>query len=130
LERAKTAAPTAGASEPAGGLDGHDREVAVEVGAGHLTGGGAPVGEHDGHLVASHVVGVGQDLSIGDDDAGPVPPAAADADDGRAGLGCDGPNCLFQLLQYAHPCLLCSIVTCNQQVTMDRPLMGADTMSP
>src|SRR4029077_13887837 len=90
------------------GVHGDDGEVAVEVGAGDLTGGGAPVGEDDGHLVAAHVVGVRQDLALGDDDPGSMAPAAADADDRCAGLGCYGPNCLLQILQYAHLCLLTS----------------------
>ena len=79
-----------------------DREVAVEVGAGDLPGGGAPVGEDDRHLVAPHIVGVRQDVALGDDNPGSVPPAAADADNRWAGLGCNGPNCLLQFLQYAH----------------------------
>jgi len=84
------------------GVHGDDGKVAVDVGAGDLTRAGAPIGEDDGHLVAPHVVGVRQDVALGDDDPGSVAPAAPDADDRWAGLGCNRPNCLLQLLQYAH----------------------------
>ena len=67
----------------AGGVDVDDREVAVAVPAGDGAAGATAVGEGHGDLVAAQVVGIGQDLAVGDDDAGAAR-AATDPDDGRA----------------------------------------------
>ena len=67
----------------AGRVDRDDREVAVGVDAGDGAARGSPVGEGDRDLVAAQVVGVGQDLAVGDDDAGATA-VSADADDRTA----------------------------------------------
>ena len=67
----------------AGRVDVDDREVAVAIPAGDRAAGPTAVGEGDGDLVAAQVVGIGQDLAVGDDDAGAAR-AATDPDDGRA----------------------------------------------
>ncbi len=67
----------------AGRVDLHDRQVAVRVDAGHGAARRATVGERDGDFATAQVVGVGQDLAVGDDHARPAP-VAADADDRSA----------------------------------------------
>ena len=57
-----------------------DGQVAVDVVAGHGPVGGAPVGEGDRHLIATHVVRVGQHLPVAEHDAGADAPALADSD--------------------------------------------------
>jgi hypothetical protein len=63
-----------------GGVDVDDRQVAVTIEAGHRADEAAPVREGDGDLIPAKVVGVGEDLARGDDDAGAARPAA-DPDD-------------------------------------------------
>ncbi len=86
----KTALPTVRSAPSAqvdrgrpGRVDVDDREIAVAVPAGHGPARATAVSERDGDFVAAQVVGVGQDLAVGDDDAGAARPAA-DPDDGRA----------------------------------------------
>jgi len=67
------------------GVDRDDGEVAVPIDPADLAAGRAAVGEGDRDLVATDVVGVGQNLAVGDDDARPALPRA-DADDRLAGL--------------------------------------------
>ena len=85
----------------AGRVDGHDGEVAVPVDAGDGAAGRAAVGEADGHLAAAEVVGVGQDGTVGDDDAGAAG-AGPDPDDGRGGGGRDGGDGLLELGEHGH----------------------------
>ena len=104
----KTAVPTARAAPSphssggrAGGVDVDDREVAVAVPAGDRAARLPAVGERDGDLVAAQVVGVGQDLAGGDDDAGAAG-AAADPDDGWADALGDGGDGGLEFLDDAH----------------------------
>ena len=66
----------------AGRVDRDDREVAVHVDTGEAACRRSAVGERHGDLVAADVVGVGEDLAIGDDDTGAAQ-AGSDADDRR-----------------------------------------------
>src|SRR5262249_44265514 len=78
--RGRTAAGPAGPP----GLARVDRdagEVTVPVDTRELPTSGAPVGKCDRDLVATDVVGIGQDPAVGDDDARPAL-ARADADNG------------------------------------------------
>ena len=86
----KTGSPTTppsperpGDRRGAGGVDRDDREVAVRVDAADLAARRSPVAERDGDLAATKVVGVGQDLAVGDDDAGPAA-VATDPHDRRS----------------------------------------------
>ena len=85
----------------AGGVDVDDREVAVAVPAGDGAARATAVGERDGDFVAAQVVGIGQDLAVGDDDAGAAR-AAADPDDGRADALGDGGDGGLELFDDAH----------------------------
>ena len=49
------------------GVDRHHCQVGIEIGAAHRPRLGAPIGERDGHLLTPQIVGVGEDLSLGDD---------------------------------------------------------------
>ena len=83
LATATTAVPIAGASPGSqcdrldlAGVDGHDREVEVAVGAGHLTRLLPPVGEGHGDLVVANRVRAREHLAGGDHHARAAPPAA------------------------------------------------------
>ena len=71
----------------AGGVDLEHDEVAVGVDGGDAALLGATVGE--GHLggAVAEVVGVGEHVAVGHDDAAAPPGGSADADDGRGGGG-------------------------------------------
>ena len=79
--RTAASAAQAMAATPAR-VDGHDREIAIDVDAQHAALGQPSVGEGDRHRVVVDVVGVGQDAALGDDDAAAAAPAASDVDDG------------------------------------------------
>jgi hypothetical protein len=62
-----------------GRVDGDHREVTVRVDARDRAAGSATVGKGDRDLLAAKVVGIGEDLAIGDDDArSALVPANAD----------------------------------------------------
>ena len=98
---ASDAAVAPGDRRGTGRVDCHDREIAVAIDTGHGAAGRAPVGERDGDLVAAQVVGIGQDLAVGDDDAGAAG-VAPDADDGGAGGGGDGTDGRAEFFDDAH----------------------------
>ena len=83
------------------GVDIDDREVALAVVAGHRADEAAAVGEGHGDLVAAEVVGVGQDLARGEDDARAAG-AAADPDDRRADPLGDGGDGGLEFFDDAH----------------------------
>ena len=85
----------------AGRVDVDDREIAVAVPAGDGPARATAVSERDGDFVAAQVVGVGQDLARGDDDAGAAR-AAADPDDGWAGALGDGGDGGLEFFDDAH----------------------------
>ncbi len=85
--------------------------------------GRAAVGERDGDLVAAQVVGVGQDLAVGDDYAGAAL-VAADPDDRRTGAGGGALDRGLEIVDKAHEkfdsCrVLCPFGGCRRQVTSD-----------
>jgi hypothetical protein len=61
-----------------------------------------PVGEDDGHLLAARVVGVREDVPVGDHHAGAEPPAAAEADHRGADLLSDSGDGLLQGFERCH----------------------------
>ena len=111
----------------AGGIDGHDCEVAIAIDAGDDAALATTVDEAHGDLVTAQVVGIGQDDAIGDHDARTAG-AAADADDGWADALGDGDDAGLDLVKDAHwsagspeGCGGCDrLVTCNLLLTDDR----------
>ena len=87
----------------AGRIDVHDGEIAVAIDAGHGPARATAVSERDGDFVAAQVVCVGQDLAVGDDDAGAAA-AAADPDDAGADAIGDSGNGGLEVFEDAHGC--------------------------
>ena len=69
------------------GVDLEHDEVAVGVDRRHLALHGPAVGEGDLGGAVAQVVGVGEDVPVGDDDPAPAARGPADAHDGRGGGG-------------------------------------------
>ena len=117
-----------------GGVDVDDREVAVAVPAGNGAAEAATVGERDGDLVTAQVVGIGQDLAGGDDDAGAAR-AAADPDDRWADAVGDGGDGGLEVFDGGHsvcaPGDACRVgdrlVTCNLLLTLSDDKPRSDT---
>ena len=110
----------------AGRVDVDDREVAVAVPARDGPARATAVSERDGDFVAAQVVGIGQDLAVGDDDAGAAGPAA-DPDDGRSDALGDGGDGGLQVFDGAHRYVGSRfrggrdrLVTCNLLLTASR----------
>ncbi len=71
------------------------------VDAGHVADRLAAVGEGYRDLVAAQVVGIGQDLPLGNHDSGAAL-VTADSDDGRPGLGRRGLDGALQIFDETH----------------------------
>jgi hypothetical protein len=84
------------------GVHRHHSEVEVRVGAGPLAGLTAAVGEHDGHLLAADVVGIGQHVALADHHAGSEAPAPPEPDDRGTYLLCDPRDRVLQRGKHFH----------------------------
>ena len=82
-------------------VDGDDGEIAVRIDPSDLAPRRSPIGERDRDLTAAQVVGVGQDLAIGDDDAGSAS-VAPHAHDRRSDALRDGRDGSAQFIKGAH----------------------------
>ena len=100
---------------PLGGVDSHNREVAVGIDTPDLPGERLPVAEGDGRLRTPEVVGVGEHQAVGHDDAGAPPASRADADHRGRHLVDDHGRRLLQLLENCHVGLLDSDLRCASE---------------
>ena len=82
-------------------VHGEHGEIAVGVDAEHLGLGRAPVGEGDLRRAVTQVVGVGQDLPVGDDHPG-APAITPDGDGRRPDAVGDRGHRRLQFIEYRH----------------------------